>query len=124
MGIVEEMMWSKRLGELENLLVNAQVVDLEEQNEIAGLGTGVILEYEDRNISKFILEGFSVEVLEGRVSIHSPLGKAILGAKEGEKRIFRVGENKRIVTIKRILPPSLAETIFQDEKIGGDLDEK
>jgi len=118
------MMWSKRLGELENLLVNAQVVDLEEQNEIAGLGTGVILEYEDRNISKFILEGFSVEVLEGRVSIHSPLGKAILGAKEGEKRIFRVGENKRIVTIKRILPPSLAETIFQDEKIGGDLDEK
>lgn len=114
LGVTEETMWDKRLIELQDLCSNAQVIDPKEQNDIVGLGTGVILEYEDGSTFKFILEGYAVEMLEGRVSIHSPLGRTILGAKEGEKRSFQVGATKKTVMVKKILPPSMAETLFQE----------
>jgi len=111
----EEFLWQKRTGELKQLASNAEVVEPIEQNTTVELGAGVILEYENGNTSKFILEGFAVEALEGRLSIHSPLGQAILGARKGEKRNFQVGKNKRSITIKKILLPSVAETLFQEE---------
>lgn len=112
-GAVEETMWSRRLGELEDLCRNARVIDPKEQNEIVDLGTGVIIEYENGSISEFILEGFAIETLDNRLSIHSPLGDAILGAKKGEKRVFQVGNNKKTVTIKEILPPSVSESVLK-----------
>lgn len=107
-GATEEMMWSKRLGELEELCRNAEVVDPIEQNEFVDLGTGVILGQEDGKTSKFILEGYNIEGLEGRLSIHSPLGQAILGAKKGEKRSLLIGGNEKLIIIQKIIPPSKA----------------
>lgn len=109
----EEFLWQKRISELKQLASNADVIEPAEQNETVELGTGVILEFEDGNISQFILEGFSVESIERWLSIHSPLGEAILGAKKGERRNFQVGKNKKTVTIKNILPPSKAEEIIE-----------
>lgn len=123
-GTEEEMMWSKRLGELQNIYANAQIVDPKEQNDIVSLGTGVVLEYENGDIFNLILEGFAIELLEGRVSIHSPLGKTILGAREGEKRTFEIGGSKKTITIKKILPPSVAENIFLEKKIEDASNEK
>ena len=76
------------------------------------IGTGIIIEYEDGAIGKHILEGYMVNVSEGRISIYSPLGKALLGAQEREKRILKIENVKKIITIQKIFPPSAAETIF------------
>jgi len=111
-GVSEEMMWSQRLGELEELCRNAEVIEPIEQNEFVNLGTGVILKYENGETSKFILEGYNVEGFEGRLSIHSPLGQAIWGAKKGERRYLRIGKNEKMVTIQEILPPSKAEGLI------------
>lgn len=113
LGTVEEMMWSKKLGELQKLALNAEIVTPEEQNSLIKIGTGVIVEYEDGAFGKYIIEGYIIKALKGRVSIYSPLGKSLLGAKKGEVRSVKIGNVERTVTIQKILPPSKAEDIFQ-----------
>jgi len=111
----DEMMWERRLAELKHLYHQAKIVEAKEQNKIVDLGTGVILRFEDGSMASYIIEGFTVEALENRLSIHSPLGEAIIGAKTGEKRSFKVGNNKKTVTIEKIVLPSKAEEIFMKE---------
>jgi len=42
------------------------------------------------------------------------VGKALFGAKEGEKRIVKIGNIARTITVKKILPPSLAEALIKE----------
>jgi len=107
-AIVEEMGWSRRLGELQRLLSRAEIVKPEEQNTFVQFGTGVIIEYEDGTEKKFILDGYQIGNLKDRVSIYGPLGKALIGAKVGEERRFRVGNTERKVRVKKIILPSMA----------------
>ena len=109
MGIAEEMMWSKKLGELEKILFNAQVIEPEEQDKRVAIGVGVVIEYEDGITAKFILDGYLIEPEENRVSFYSPLGRALLGAEEGEERELVIGGRKKIIFVKKIFLPSAAE---------------
>lgn len=108
----QERMLSKRLGELQMLSSNAQTIKPEEQNDSIKIGTGVIIEYEDGSIFKFILDGYLVGALENRVSVYSPLGRILLNAKKGEERILQIEGKERIIKIKEIFPPSIAKSIF------------
>ncbi len=94
-GVTNEIMWSKRLGELQSLLRSAQVVTPEEQNKVIRIGNGVIVEYEDGSVFKFILEGHMAGKLEAGVSTYSSLGKIVLGAKIGEERVLDLPETGR-----------------------------
>lgn len=111
----EETMLNKRLSELQNLRCNAQIIEVEEQDEVVKIGNGVVVEYEDGKILKFILDGHVITPSENRVSIYSPLGKILQDARKGEERILYVGKIKRVVKVKEIYPPSLAKTIFSKE---------
>lgn len=113
-GVVEEMSINTYLRELQELFFNAEIIEPEEQNSFVKIGTGVIVEYEDGKICKYIVEGYLINIQEDRVSYCSPLGKALLGAKEGEKRIVKIGNIKKTITVKKIFPPSLAETIIKE----------
>ena len=109
LGIAEEMMWSKRLGELEQILHNAQVVKPEEQNKRVQVGVGVIIEYENGTANEFIIDGYLIGITDRRISVYSPLGKVLLGAIEGEKRILVIGKEKKEIFVKKIFSPSTAE---------------
>jgi transcription elongation GreA/GreB family factor len=109
LGVVEEMTWSRRLGDLQRLKTDAQIIDPIEQNKVIGLGNGVVIEYEDGSTFGFLLDGYAVEPSDERVSIQSPLGSAITDAKEGESRIFEANGRKIVVRIKKILAPSMAK---------------
>jgi len=109
LGIADEMMWSKRLGELEKIFSAAQLIRPEEQSEKVRVGVGVLIEYEDGAIAKYIIDGYLVEPEEQRISVYSPLAKAMLGAKEGDERTVVIGKKRRTFFIERIFPPSIAE---------------
>lgn len=115
LGVVDEMMWSKRLRELQDLLLKAKVIEPEEQNECVKIGTGVEITYEDGSTRKLLVEGYIVGAVENKVSIYSPLGKILLGSKEGEKKIIKVGETEKVITIKKILPPSQTYNLLSNE---------
>lgn len=110
LSITDEMMWSKRLGELEKLFLTARLIKPEEQNDKVKIGVGVIIKYEDGTIVEYVIDGYLVEPEEGRLSIYGPLGRALLGAEEGDKRTVIIGNKKRIFFIEKIFSPSVAET--------------
>ena len=111
----EEMMLNKRLSELQNLRYNAQIIEPEEQNEVVRIGNGVVVEYEDGDILEFILDGYVITPSKNRVSIHSPLGRILQGARKGEERILYVGKIKRVVKVKEIYSPSVAKVLLSKE---------
>lgn len=110
LGLVDEMMWSRRLKELEKILFVAQLIQPEEQRERAEIGVGVVIEYEDGVTDKYIIDGYLMDSEEKRISVYSPLAKAMLGAKEGDERIMVIGDRKITFSIEKIYPPSVAET--------------
>ena len=112
LGIVDEMMWSKRLTELKKIFLSAQLVQPEEQNEKVMIGVGVIVEHEDGTIANYIIDGYLVKSEDKRISVYSPLGKALLEAKEGDKRVMVIGNRKKVIFLKKIFPPSVAEKII------------
>jgi transcription elongation GreA/GreB family factor len=111
----EEMMLSKRLSELQNLRYNAQIIEPEEQNEVVKIGNGVVIEYEDGKTLEFILDGYVITPSKNRVSIYSPLGKILQGARKGEERILLIGKTKRVVKVKEIYSPSVAKILLPKE---------
>ncbi|MDD5606639.1 MAG: GreA/GreB family elongation factor [Candidatus Pacebacteria bacterium] len=106
LAVMQQHRLSKRLGELEDLFMKLEIIEPKEQKEQVYFGTGVEIEYDNGEIFKFILVGYQITNDGEKVSIYSPLGQAILGAKVGERRIFQVGEKIIKVTIKKILSPS------------------
>lgn len=113
-AMVDEEMWAKRLAELQSIRSLANIVEPQEQTERVEIGNGVAVQYDDGTVLKFILEGCVLRGIKGVtfVSIHSPLGKTIIGARQNETRIFQGAKKTRIITIKKILPPSRASEIF------------
>jgi len=109
---VQERIWSKKLGELQKLASSARIIEPEEQNEKVQFGVGVVIEYDDGTERNIILGGYQISHFKGLVSVHSPLGKSLIGAKINEKRSFKVGEIRRVVKIKRIFPPSEARRML------------
>lgn len=101
------------LKNLAEVLRNAEIVNPKEQNETVAIASGVIVLQPNGEQLRCVLEGYVLNNLPGmRISIHSPLGKAILGAKKGEKREVNLHGKKVLVTIEEILPPSQAENIY------------
>jgi len=96
-----------RIAELEALLKNASVVDTDEIDEDSvNVGHTVRVKNETRGIEQtFHLVGASeANSLQGKISNESPIGKALLGHKVGEKVVAEapVGEIKfKILQIKR-----------------------
>lgn len=111
-GLVQEMIWSQRISEIEKILMNCQIVDPIEQAETVKLGNGVLVEYEDGSSFAFILEGYNLDVLDNRVSIHSPLGQAILNGRQGETRQMILGKQPKKITIQSIVAPSEADAFI------------
>jgi len=121
-AMIEEEMWDARLKELKTILSKSRIVEPQEQDETVELGNGVRIQYKDGSILEFVMQGCMLSMLEDItfVSIHSPLGQAIVGANVGDTVSFRVGKNERTVKILKILPPSRADTIFENQQDGSD----
>jgi len=103
----------KRVDDLREILDHCVIAEIKEQSSTVQIGNGVVVKYPDGLTRKFVLDGFvfNSPVVE-RVSVNSPLGQAILGAKIGETRFFDVNEKTLQITITNIIPPSKAEKVL------------
>jgi len=98
-----------QIRDLINIRRNAEVVVPVEQDQQVRFGNGVELIYENGEVLRLIVEGYVFNSAENRLSIRSPLGQAIIGAKAGDKVSFTVGNRTITVIVKKIVPPSQAE---------------
>jgi len=105
-----------RIGYLERMLKFAEVIEDDSANDEVGLNKLVEMFFEDDNETETykIVTPIRGQSLEGRVSIESPLGKAILGHKAGDKVWVSIDEHDGYnVIIKSITPDDVDDEIRQ-----------
>jgi transcription elongation factor GreA len=92
-----------RLSELENVLKNSELIKKPAGNksELIGLGATILVEI-DGDKDEFILVGsYEANPILGKISHHSPVGKALMGHKVGDE-VMVSSPIKSIYKIKKI----------------------
>lgn len=94
-----------RIRYLQRMIKTATIISDDSAEDEAGVNNTVEVEYEDDNSTEVIKLVTTVrgDSLEGYISIESPLGKAILGHKVGDRVLVEVNDRVQYyVTIKSI----------------------
>ena len=83
-----------RIRYLERMLKNATVISDESQEGVVGLNKTIELYIEEmEEVQKFkLVTSVRCDSIEGKISIESPLGKAINGHREGDRVYVKVNE--------------------------------
>jgi len=95
-----------RISELGYKLGNADIIDPDKLNkETAVFGCRVLLENIEtgQDVEYQLVGPDESDIGKGRISISSPLGKAILGKKPGDELILQVPGGKRVYELVEIL---------------------
>lgn len=106
-----------RIRYLERMLKTADIVEDTSKSDEVGLDDIIEVEFEeDGEIEKYkLVTSIRGNSLENRVSIESPIGKALKGHKTGERVEVKVNENSSYFLIIR----SIEKTGSEEEEIRG-----
>jgi transcription elongation factor GreA len=92
-----------RIIELEHLLKNSEIIDDEHVScDLVNVGCTVHLEAEDVNLKYRIVGSAEADPAKGYISNESPIGKALLGKKNGEEVEVSVPAGLMKYRIKKI----------------------
>lgn len=98
-------MLEKRIAELENALANARILDEKDINidKAYLLSTVTIYNYKaEREVKYTLVSKDEANFKESKISVDSPIGKAILGSEVGEVVEVEVPAGKLKLEIKKI----------------------
>jgi len=79
-----------RIQTLEALIKNATLIDEHPSKEMVQIGSTVTVRGPEGEVSFTIVGSTEARPTEGRISNESPVGRALLGRKKGDKIIVRV----------------------------------
>jgi transcription elongation factor GreA len=91
-----------RIQTLESLIKNATIIDENHSSDHVQIGSTVVLESADGEERFTIVGSTEARPNEGRISNESPVGRALLGKKKGEKVVVRVPAGDFTYTIVNI----------------------
>ena len=94
-----------RIRYLERMIKNAEVIEDDSKEDEVGLNNTVTVYFEDDEMEETyrIVTSVRGNSLGGLISIESPMGKALIGKKTGERVEVKVGEgNSYYIVIKAI----------------------
>jgi transcription elongation factor GreA len=86
----EQAFGEGRIQTLEALIKNATLIDEHHTNDHVQIGSTVTVKGPDGSQSFTIVGSTEAKPTEGRISNESPVGRALLGKKKGEKVLVRV----------------------------------
>ncbi|VEU80668.1 transcription elongation factor GreA [Haploplasma axanthum] len=84
-----------RIIEIENILKNAKVIKLSDK-DIVEIGKTVKIKYLETKLeTEFQLVGtLEANPVQKRISVESPIGKALMGHEKGDKLVVKIAGNK------------------------------
>ena len=92
-----------RIQSLEALIKNAIIIDEHHSTDHVQIGTTVVVESTDGGREEFHIVGSAeAKPTEGRISNESPVGRALLGKKKGEKVVVHVPAGDIAFVIKEL----------------------
>lgn len=93
--VLEEKEWmEKRIKELEETLENAEIADSACDLDKVSLGCEVTVLRDKKEMNFTIVPSLEADPSKGRISEVSPMGKALLGKKIGEKIVVNTPDAK------------------------------
>ncbi|MBR3169036.1 transcription elongation factor GreA [Candidatus Saccharibacteria bacterium] len=93
----EQKLTENRILEIQEILKNAKIIKAGKRTTIS-LGTNVKLDLGGRKLEYTVVGATEADPLKGKISNESPIGKVILGHKEGETLEFN-GKKLKILSI-------------------------
>ncbi len=93
----EQKLTENRILEIQEILKNAKIIKAGKRTTIS-LGTNVKLDLGGRKLEYTVVGATEADPLKGKISNESPIGKVILGHKEGETLDFN-GKKVKILSI-------------------------
>jgi transcription elongation factor GreA len=99
----DQMMNEKRISDLEILLRNAVVMDENAPTSgVIGIGTTVVVDFDGEEEKYTIVGAIEAKPASGRISNESPIGRALLGKREGQVAQVPTPGGMRQVKIVRL----------------------
>jgi transcription elongation factor GreA len=100
----EQQLVEARIDEIQNILSNAKVVRYTKSTDKVGVGSVVTLEAENKKgeFTVHIVGEFESTPGENKISSVSPMGKALMHKKKGEKAVVKAPAGEMTYTIKNI----------------------
>lgn len=100
----EQQLVEARIEEIENILSNAKMIKATKSHDKVGIGSTVTL-LEDGKKGSFdvvIVGEFESTPGQNKISSVSPMGKAIVGKKKGDKAVVKAPAGETVYTIQSI----------------------
>jgi len=91
-----------RIAELEELLREAVVISEHHRTDIVDVGSTVVAKSDQGEVSYTIVGSEEARPAQGKISNESPLGKAFLGKKKGERVEVKTPMGSQVYTIRDI----------------------
>jgi transcription elongation factor GreA len=92
-----------RIKELEMLLSNARVIDGPEKTDVVAVGSRVTIQEDELEPEEYIIVGAAeANPREGRISNESPLGKALIGKRVGDKATVDAPQGSFVVAVVKL----------------------
>ena len=84
-----------RIRYLKNMIATAKVIDVKQDADAVCLfdTVGIYIEEDDEVVERKLVTTLRQDALQGLLSKESPLGKAILGKRVGDRILVRVNDN-------------------------------
>jgi len=98
----EQGMLEGRILVLENMIRNAVLIEETSSGGVVAIGSGVEVKDEFGKQAFTIVGPAEVDVAQGRISLESPMGKALLGHKVGEQVEVQSPNGPRNVKITKV----------------------
>lgn len=93
----EQKMTENRILEIQDILKNAKVIRAGKKTAVS-LGANVKLDLGGRKVEYIVVGATEADPTKGKISNESPIGKVIMGKKEGESLEFN-GKKVKILSI-------------------------
>jgi transcription elongation factor GreA len=101
----DQAMTEKRIGDLENLLRNAVVIEDHEggaSNGTVTLGSKVTVDFDGEDEQYTIVGAIEAKPSGGLISNESPIGRALMGKQAGDKAVVETPGGSMTVTVKAV----------------------
>lgn len=91
----------RRVRYLENILRRVTVIEKRKDGRV-GIGTEVLVNDGKCDLHLMIVDGHESDFIKGKISLYSPIGKALMGRKTGDNVEVTTIKGKVVYTIKQI----------------------
>ncbi len=91
-----------RIQTLESLIKNATLIDEHHSTEFVQIGSTVKVKSEEGTDSYMIVGSAEADPAQGKISNESPVGRALLGKKKGDKVVVQIPRGDETYTIVSI----------------------